>query len=154
MFLIFSSNCARWRSQIEGIRVEPCVAVWLVSIGWENSKSFSRDHNMLQNTVSYTFHCAYSELSRQFDVDKIMWYEREGHVTVTWLSQDVFWFSRIESEVSKLRRGLSIFKFSKIFLRSSNHFRFWNAFCNTYPRQYKKGKISHVTFSNFESVKT
>ena len=55
---------------------------------------FSKDHNMLQNTVFSTFHCAYSELSRQFDVDKITWHEREGHVTVTRR------FSRIDFEVS------------------------------------------------------
>ena len=54
--------------------------VWLQM---KNFMKISKDHNMLQNTVFSTFHCAYSELSRQFYVDKIMWQERRGHVTVT-----------------------------------------------------------------------
>ena len=52
---------------------------WFIGI----LEKISKDHNMLQNTVFSTFHCAYSELSRQFYVDKIMWQERWGHVTVT-----------------------------------------------------------------------
>ena len=117
---------------------------WFIGMN-ENLLKFlekiSKDHNMLQNTVFSTFHCAYSELSRQFYVDKIMWQERWGHVTVT---------RRFLIQSDRLRslEFTWTFEFSNFrlkFLRSSNHFRFFECILQFVFTTMKIDKINHVT---------